>query len=80
MKGTLLTVCSLLVAVGIFAGMVLYTVSVLRQYQWKILTGEYKTAASYAQQEDAPSPCKMHGLFLYPVKPSSLNRKNIPYR
>ena len=30
----------LLIAVGIFAAMVLYTVSVIRDCQWQILTGE----------------------------------------
>lgn len=64
MKATLLTVCSLLVAVGIFAGMVLYTVSVLRQYQWKILTGEFRTVTSYEQQEEMLSPCQNARTFL----------------
>ena len=44
MKNALLTVCCLLVAVGIFASMVLYTVALLRQFKYQILTGE--TAAN----------------------------------
>lgn len=35
-----MTAVALLVSVGIFAGMVLYTVLVLRTYQWRLLTGE----------------------------------------
>ena len=56
MKNVLLTVCCLMVAVGIFTGMVLYTISQLRQYEYQILTGE--TAApgkSAAIQTDLKS-------------------------
>lgn len=39
MKGAFLTIGGLLVAAGIFAGMVLYTVSLMRQCELQILTG-----------------------------------------
>lgn len=63
MKGALLTACSLLVAVGIFAGMVIYTISVLRQYQWYILTGECTTQTEIAQQDNMQRPCLLARTF-----------------
>ena len=39
-KNALLTACCLLVAVGIFAIMVFYTITVLRRFEYQILTGE----------------------------------------
>jgi len=40
-----------LLAAGILAGMVLYSVSVMRQVQMKILTGEYIAASEPSQEK-----------------------------
>lgn len=40
MKQVLLSMAAILIAAGIFAGMVLYSISFLRTVQLRILTGE----------------------------------------
>ena len=57
-KNALLTVCCLLAAVGIFASMVLYTITQLRQFEYQILTGETsmhrKTTAAQTDLKSVP--------------------------
>ena len=44
LKQVVISLAVVILATGIFAGMVLYTVSVMRQVQLKIITGQYATA------------------------------------
>ena len=45
MKQVMLSMVAVLIAAGIFAGMVLYTLAVIRNAQIKILTGEIGISA-----------------------------------
>ena len=53
MKYAVLTISGLAIAAGILAGMVLYTVSLMRQCQMKILTGDLPTIGAVAPWEES---------------------------
>jgi len=51
LKQAVVSMIVVLLAAGILAGMVLYSVSVMRQVQMKILTGEYIAASEPSQEK-----------------------------
>ena len=53
LKYAVLTISGLAIAAGILAGMVLYTVSLMRQCQMKILTGDLSTIGAVAPWEES---------------------------
>lgn len=46
-KQLMLSVVAILIAAGIFAGMVVYTIAVIRVAQMRILTGEIAVSSAY---------------------------------
>ena len=52
MKNAVLGISGIAIAAGILAGMVIYTVSLMRQCQVRILTGDLPTIAADAWREE----------------------------
>ena len=47
MKQVVLSLVAILIAAGIFAGMVVYTIAMIRVAQMRILTGEIAVSSAY---------------------------------